>query len=74
MPQRKREEGLEIVADGLFTVAEAAGYLALSRSSVYALMDAGELAFVKIGKSRRIPKRSVYDLAARHLRGGWKID
>lgn len=73
MPQRTRDEGLEVVADGLLTVAEAASYLALSRSSVYALMDAGELAFVKLGKSRRIPKRSVCDLAARHLRGGWKI-
>ena len=59
-----------LVADGLMTVREAAEFLRLSRSSVYALMDHGELAFVKLGRSRRIPRRALVELAARGLRGG----
>ena len=59
-----------LVADGLMTVTEAAKFLRLSRSSVYALMENGELAFVKIGRSRRIPRRGVVELAVRGLRGG----
>jgi excisionase family DNA binding protein len=38
----------------LQTVAGVARHLAVSRSKVYAMMDAGELPFVKFGRSRRI--------------------
>ena len=58
------------MADGLMTVQEAAEFLRLSRSSLYTMMDSGELAFVKLGRSRRIPKRALVELAARELRGG----
>ncbi len=61
-----------LVADGLMTVREAAQFLRLSRSSVYALMDHGELAFVKLGRSRRIPRRALVELAASGLRGGMR--
>jgi len=40
---------------GLLTVPVAARWLALSRSTLYNLMDRGDLAYVKIGRSRRIP-------------------
>ena len=60
----------ELVADGLLTVQECAEFLHLSRSKVYELMDAGELCFTKLGRSRRIPRRAVIELAARGLRGG----
>ena len=60
----------ELVADGLLTVRECAEFLHLSRSKIYALMDAGELCFAKLGRSRRIPRRAVIELAARQLRGG----
>ncbi len=63
-------EPADLVADGLSTVREAAGFLRLSRSTVYTLMDRGELPFVKLGRSRRIPRRAVIQLAARALRGG----
>ncbi len=63
-------EPTHLVADGLMTVQEAAGFLRLSRSTVYTLMDQGELPFVKLGRSRRIPRRAVIQLAARALRGG----
>ncbi len=59
----------ELVRDGLMTVAEAVAFLRLSRSTVYALMDTGELAYVRIGRARRIPKRAVVALAAAHLKG-----
>ena len=42
------------VADSLHPVTRVAAFLSLSRSKVYAMMDAGELPFVKFGKSRRI--------------------
>jgi excisionase family DNA binding protein len=58
------------VADGLMTVPEAARFLSISRSKLYVMMDEGDLRFVKIGRSRRIPRRAVVDLAARGLRGG----
>ncbi len=64
---------MELVADGLFTVAEAASFLRVGRSSLYALMDRGELRFVKIGRSRRIPRRAVIALAACGLRGGVQV-
>ncbi len=63
-------KGAELVADGLLTVREAEDFLRLSRSSVYALMDHGELAFVKLGRSRRIPRRALVELAASGLQGG----
>ncbi len=58
-----------LVEDGLVTVAAAAVYLSLSRSTIYALMDKGELPYVKFGVSRRIPKRALIALAAAHLQG-----
>lgn len=61
----------DLVADGLTTVAEAAKFLSLGRSKIYGLMNAGELHFVKLGNSRRIPKRAILDLAKANLKGGW---
>ena len=63
-------ERTDLVADGLLTVREAAGFLRLSRSTIYLFMDRGELVFVKLGRSRRIPKRALVELAARGLQGG----
>jgi len=58
-----------LVGDGLLTVSEATAFLRLSRSTLYTLMDEGELAFVRIGRARRIPRRALIDLAAAHLNG-----
>ncbi|MBQ0847470.1 helix-turn-helix domain-containing protein [Streptomyces sp. NBC_00414] len=44
----------------LYTAEEAATVLRLGRSTVYELMAAGELRFVKRGRSRRI-KRSALE-------------
>ena len=64
------ETAADMVQDGLLTVKEAAAFLRLSRSTIYNLMDSGELQSVKLGKSRRIPRRCVIELAARSLRAG----
>ena len=68
--RRTLADSAELVADGLLTVRETAAFLHLSRSKIYELMDAGELCFAKLGRSRRIPRRAVIELAARQLRGG----
>ena len=59
-----------LVQDGLLTVPEAIAFLRLSRSTLYSLMDVGELAYIRIGRARRIPRRALVDLAATHLSGG----
>ncbi|MFF2301957.1 helix-turn-helix domain-containing protein [Streptomyces sp. NPDC058128] len=41
-------------ARALFTVEVAAEYLSFGRSTVYELMAAGDLPYVKVGRSRRI--------------------
>ena len=70
---RPLADSAELVADGLMTVKECAEFLHLSRSKIYELMDAGDLCFAKLGRSRRIPRRAVIELAARQLRGGWRL-
>ncbi len=52
------------------TVSEAAEYLSISRSKLYEMMDKGELAYVKLGRCRRIQRRDLIDLVSRQLRGG----
>jgi excisionase family DNA binding protein len=66
----EHSEPSEVVQDGLLTISEAASFLRISRASLYSLMGSGELSFVKLGRSRRIPKRAVQDLAARNLHEG----
>ncbi|HXQ20086.1 MAG TPA: helix-turn-helix domain-containing protein [Candidatus Acidoferrales bacterium] len=61
-----------MVQDGLAGVREAAQFLGLSRSTIYALMESGELSYVKIGRARRIPRRALVELAAENVHGGWR--
>lgn len=60
-----------IVKEGLIDVLEASAFLGLSRTSLYDLMDRGELRYVKIGRSRRIPRIALVELAAKSMRGGF---
>jgi excisionase family DNA binding protein len=64
-----RDGPAELVSDGLVTVPEAAAFLRLSRSTLYALMERGDLPYVRIGAARRIPKRALVALASSHLTG-----
>lgn len=49
-------------AEGLVRVSTATKYLSLSRSKLYAMMDAGELPYVKFGKARRIRRSDLCEL------------
>ena len=51
---------------GLQPVNKVARFLSLSRSKVYSLMEAGELPYVKLGKSRRVRWEDVLQLVARN--------
>ena len=48
----------------LLTVRQAARELGLSRSTIYSLISTGELASIKIGRSRRIPWEAVVAFVA----------
>ena len=50
----------------LLTVSEAAAALRISRSSIYRLFDAGELAWVQIGASRRVTSAEIHRFIAAH--------
>lgn len=65
-----REHDPSLVADGLVPLGDAMAFLSVSRSTLYELMDRGVLPYAKIGRSRRIPKRALVELARRTLRGG----
>jgi excisionase family DNA binding protein len=54
------------MANRLARIPEAMGYLQLSRTALYGLMDTGQLSYVKIGKSRRIPWAELIRLVERH--------
>jgi excisionase family DNA binding protein len=52
---------------GLVRISDAAAFLAVSRSKLYSLMEDGQLRYVKLGRSRRIPREALNDLAERHM-------
>lgn len=43
----------------LFTIAEAADRLRLGKTTLYALLQSGELRSITIGKARRIPASAI---------------
>lgn len=63
------EQISDVLARGVLKVPEAAKMLNLSRSALYALMEKGDLAYLKIGGARRIPRAAIEDLARRCLVG-----
>jgi excisionase family DNA binding protein len=57
----------DLVEDGLLTLPEAQAFSRLSRSDLYARMERGELAYVKLGRRRLIPRRALVELVAKNL-------
>lgn len=53
----------------LYRVDEAAELLSVSKSRVYELIRSGQIRTVKVGKSHRVPARSLDEYVARLLRG-----
>lgn len=51
----------------LIRVSEVARHLSLSRSTIYQMMDRGELPYVKLRKSRRVPFEAVEQLISKNL-------
>ena len=60
----------ELVADGAMPVNEATKFSGMSRSFLYAEMEAGRLAYLKLGRARRIPRRALLKLMAGNVVGG----
>lgn len=48
-----------LVADGAVTVRQAAAFTGLGKTALYDAMDAGRLAYLKVGKRRLIPRRAL---------------
>ena len=67
--QHQQDPRGELVQDGLMTIREAVAFLRLGRSTLYGLMERGDLPYACIGARRLIPRRALVDLAASHLRG-----
>ena len=62
-----------MLSEGLVSVSQASKLLSLSRSTLYSLMDKGELPYVKLGRARRISKKALSELITRNVQGGWAV-
>ena len=62
-------QAIELVADGLASIAEASKFLGISRSKLYEMMERGQVRYCKLGRNRKIPWAEVRHLAARSLVG-----
>lgn len=68
MSEQSRQEQLQLEAGIeplLVKVEEAARILCLSRSTIYELMDSGEIPSVRHGAARRIPVAALREWVAR---------
>jgi excisionase family DNA binding protein len=69
-PRRSESTPTSTLADGgLADLPEAAKFLRVSRAKLYTLMESGDLPFVKMGKSRRVPWKALHQLIERSLVG-----
>ena len=65
-----RLKALALLAQGVLTIRQAEELSGLKKSTLYKLMGAGRLPYVKLGASRRIPRAALLELLAEHLVGG----
>jgi excisionase family DNA binding protein len=56
-------ESGDVLDAGFMSVPECADFLRVSRSKIYLMMGQGKLPFAKFGKSRRVPRRALMQLA-----------
>jgi helix-turn-helix protein len=57
----------EMVADGCVGIAEAQSFTGVKRTTLYALMGAGRLPFIKLNGRRLVPRRALVSLLASGL-------
>lgn len=57
------------VHDRLLRISEAALFLAVSRSSIYQLMEHGQLPYVKVGRARRVRQQDLDQFVLARLIG-----
>jgi excisionase family DNA binding protein len=55
-----------MLTSGLLTVAEACGYLRISKWTLYRFIQAGKLKTVKIGSRRLIRMQSILEFVEQH--------
>ncbi|MGL6094309.1 MAG: helix-turn-helix domain-containing protein [Fimbriiglobus sp.] len=65
-PESGRQPGPDEPCDQLRTVVAAARAVSLCRSTMYVLMDRGDLPYVRIGRARRIRVRDLNRLVENH--------
>jgi excisionase family DNA binding protein len=60
----------DLVGDGALGVPAACAFLSIGRSLAYAMMERGELRYVKLGKRRVIPRNELRRILAEGLSDG----
>lgn len=60
-------ETLAIVHDGALTIRGAVEHSGIGRTELYRLMNAGEMAFIKHGKRRLIPRSELRRVLAKDV-------
>lgn len=53
-------------ADGALTVEAAVQFSGIGRTTLYTLMESGELQFTKVGARRLIPRRALVELLSKN--------
>ncbi len=65
----KQNTDIEMLLDGVLTVAEAERFAGVKKTTLYSLMADGELPHTRIRGRRLIPKRALVELLAQELVG-----
>ena len=58
----------DLFADGAMTVKQAVAFTGLGKTSVYQLMERGDLAYTVVGSRRLIPRKALVALPADNAR------
>jgi excisionase family DNA binding protein len=66
-----QDDKMRLLETGVLNVRQAADMVGQCVASVYAAMERGDLPYIKLGRSRRIPKRALLEWMAANMRGGW---
>lgn len=61
MPDGRPDRAAELGQMRFLTVAEVAALMRVSRMTVYRLVHSGEMPAVRVGRSFRVPERTVHD-------------